>query len=144
MRFVSSALRPNKLMLQQRPWPPPGCSTSACAASSLGIGIGIGVSAGPAVAGNVGANRRLEYTVIGDPVNEAARLCDLAKRGADRVLASGAALERASAAEAARWKVGEETVLRGRRAATQLAIPGNQAAKGNGQRSAAGARAATG
>jgi adenylate cyclase len=43
-----------------------------------GARAGIGVSAGPAVAGNVGTEERFEYTVIGDPVNEAARLCELA------------------------------------------------------------------
>ena len=41
--------------------------------------VGIGISAGPAVAGNVGDVRRYEYTVIGDPVNEAARLTELVK-----------------------------------------------------------------
>ena len=40
---------------------------------------GIGVAFGEAVAGNIGAESRFEYTVIGDPVNEAARLTDLAK-----------------------------------------------------------------
>lgn len=87
------------------------------------LDAGIGISAGPAVAGNVGAERRLEYTVVGDPVNEAARLCELSKERPGRVLASGAALERASADEAARWSLGEQIVLRGRHEPTLLAAP---------------------
>jgi adenylate cyclase len=86
-----------------------------------GVDVGIGVSAGTAVAGNVGAERRFEYTVIGDPVNEAARLCDLAKQRPERLLASEAAVRGAGPAEAARWEVGEPVVLRGRDEATRLA-----------------------
>jgi adenylate cyclase len=87
------------------------------------IEFGIGVSAGKAVAGNVGAEQRFEYTVIGDPVNEAARLCELAKERAQTVLASEAALARAGEAERGAWDGGDRAVLRGRGVTTGLAHP---------------------
>ncbi len=39
-----------------------------------GFRIGIGVNSGPVMSGNVGSDRRLEYTAIGDTTNTAARL----------------------------------------------------------------------
>jgi adenylate cyclase len=91
-----------------------------------GAEAAIGVSAGPAVAGNVGTEERFEYTVIGDPVNEGARLCELAKQRGEPLLASEAVLRRAAPHEAARWELRESVVLRGRDVPTGVAVPGRR------------------
>ncbi|HVT21489.1 MAG TPA: adenylate/guanylate cyclase domain-containing protein, partial [Mycobacteriales bacterium] len=84
----------------------------AIAATHPQIDAAIGVSAGSVVAGNIGAEERFEYTVVGPPVNEAARLTDEAKGRLGRVLASEDAVARAGA-EASSWTVREELRLRG-------------------------------
>lgn len=89
------------------------------------VDFGIGVSAGPVFAGNIGAENRYEYTVVGDAVNEAARLADFAKTLDQRIVGSAAAIERANAVECRHWAANGETELRGRAESTALFTPEN-------------------
>ena len=130
--FVNKFMGDAALAIFGAPLDRPDAPTAALAAARdmrvelaavAGLDIGIGVSAGLAVAGNIGAANRFEYTVIGDPVNEASRLTELAKLQPSRTLASSSALYFADEDEQAHWELGEEVQLRGRRRRTQLASP---------------------
>ena len=81
----------------------------------------IGLSGGEVIAGNVGTPDRFEYTVMGDPVNEAARLTSQAKGLPLRVAAAGRLLAEASVEERAFWEVQYSVVLRGRTERTDVA-----------------------
>ncbi|MBV9286137.1 MAG: adenylate/guanylate cyclase domain-containing protein [Acidimicrobiia bacterium] len=87
-----------------------------------GLDAGIGISSGIAVAGNVGSERRYEYTVVGDPVNEAARLTELAKAHPGRIVVSEATVT-AGGGSGDGWRPGECVTLRGRSRPTQTFVP---------------------
>ncbi|MCQ9351737.1 HAMP domain-containing protein [Corynebacterium sp. 153RC1] len=89
----------------------------------LRLQAGIGVAAGHVVAGHIGGHDRFEYTVIGDAVNTAARLTELAKDTPGRVLTNANTLAKANEAEQARWTLMKSVELRGRNLMTQLARP---------------------
>jgi class 3 adenylate cyclase len=78
------------------------------------VDVGVGVACGPAWAGQVGTASRLEYTVIGDPVNEAARLTELAKQQPGRAVASEATVQAAPPDERRHWARDADVELRGR------------------------------
>ena len=74
--------------------------------------VGFGLATGELVAGNVGSSRKLEYTVIGDPVNLAARLQELTTSLGAEILVSARTVGLAK--DAASFRSLGEVEVRGR------------------------------
>ncbi len=84
-----------------------------------GFRMGIGLNSGPFISGNVGHERRLEYTAIGDVCNTAARIQELTKGTRHMLLFSDATRACLAAEPDDLVEVGD-TAIRGRQAAAKL------------------------
>lgn len=84
------------------------------------VGVGVGVATGTVVAGHLGTRERFEYTVIGDAVNLAARLADLAKVHPGNALATVTTVT-AAGPDASSWCPLGPLTVRGRQAPVEVA-----------------------
>ena len=73
MRAVESAIAMQRALIE--------FNETRAAEGQRPIHIGIGINTGELVAGYIGSTRTMSYSVIGDTVNTAARLCSVAKAG---------------------------------------------------------------
>ena len=91
------------------------------AAGQWPLKISIGVDSGEVLAGTIGAEDRLEFTVIGDSVNVAARLQEVGKSSGAPLLVSETAYQLAAGAGNELPLVALDTIaLRGRRGAVRV------------------------
>lgn len=87
------------------------------------VRIGVGVHWGEVFCGAVGDDSRLEFTVLGDTVNTAARMEELTKSVASWLIVSGELLAAAGEEERQRWQLIEQESLRGRDKPIELFVP---------------------
>lgn len=73
MQAIRTALEMQSAMQQVNAW--------RDAHSKVTTALGIGIHTGPVVHGFIGSKDRMEFTVIGDTVNQASRYCDGAGKG---------------------------------------------------------------
>ena len=87
------------------------------------IKLRIAINSGPMLAGNIGIPSRMEYTVVGDTVNLASRLCDLAP--ADGIMLGESTARETGVAELVELTRQESIKVRGRRNMVTPSIAGS-------------------
>ena len=91
--------------------------------------VGVGVNSGPVVAGTIGGGGRRDFTVIGDPVNTAARVEAATRITGDDILITETTL-RALGPDAGGFHERPSAPLKGKAAAVRLYAPRGETAHG--------------
>ncbi len=87
------------------------------------LAIGIGANSGWVIAGSVGGGGRYEFTVIGDPVNVAARVEEATRISGDDVLVTQALRDALTQSHDVQWRERADVPLKGKAVPATLFAP---------------------